>query len=275
MAQRKTSPSATVTLVIPPLSAEDVPKVDDNDYRTRLRNWNIAVAIVQTVSFIALLVLSLVYSDKAREVSIWIDTGRGTIIQQLASYRLYVTLLPFPIITAAFHVLALLMKDKYYDDVLVRGQNLLRWIEYMITNGLMTFSLCTLVGAGGVVLLVVNLIGNIIMQSFGYLHESRVHGRGKRTLAYIGFGFLPWLQNWVTIFTYYGLNIGSLRISEHLAVVGSFLLSLTFVYPLLAIYWQPHTTKNFFTLERTYIILSLTAKLYLDWILVSGTIANF
>jgi len=259
------------------IAEEDMPKVAERNFRSKLRKWNIAAVVIQSISFIALLILSVVFRDKARLVNLWVETDRGSSIQTLAAYPLYSTLLPFPIITALFHVLALCKVDNYYANVLLRGTNRLRWIEYSITNGLMTFSLCTLAGAGGVVLLVGNILANFLMQYFGYLHEKLTHDTepSKRTLSYIGFGFLPWLQNWVTILTYYGLNVVDTKVSEHLAILGSFLLSLLFVYPLLAIYGREHNMRNFFVLERTYIILSLTAKLYLDWIIVIGTVANF
>jgi len=244
----------------------------ENPYRKRLKLWNTVVAIVQFISFAALLTISLVRLSDAKHVGLWLDVDRGMAIRDLGTYPLFATLLPFPFITAIFHLLARANVDDYYNQVLNNGTNRLRWIEYSITNGLMTFSLCVLAGARGVVLLVVNLLANCLMQAFGYFHENLVHSQppGSRTPKYILFGFLPWLQTWITVITYYAVNFSTATLSDGFAIIGSLLLSLAFVFPLVWYYGKPNFSENNYRLEMMYIFLSLTAKLYLDWTVVIG-----
>jgi hypothetical protein len=245
-------------------------------YKSALRNWNIAPIIVQLISFIALLAISLSDLSGARRVGLWIDVERGASIRSLGTYPIFATLVPFPAITAIFHLLALLNVDNYYKEVETRGVNRLRWIEYAITNGLMTFSLCTLAGAGGVVLLVASVLANLIMQYFGYLHEYYNHPAGSepKTLWYLIAGFVPWIQIWVTVLTYYGLNFDTATTSDGVAIIGSLVLSLTFVIPLVWRYRKQPTAKNNYRMEVFYIILSLTAKLFLDWTVIIGTLVG-
>jgi len=143
----------------------------------------------------------------------------------------------------------------------------------MITNGLMTFSLCVIAGAGDVVLITVNIIANIIMQYFGYLHEKYNHPPSTvtRTPKFLIFGFLPWLQIWITILVAYGIN-GNVVTSDAYSIVGSMLLSLTFVVPLIWRYTVETSSKNNYTMELIYIILSFTAKAWLDWTFVLGNL---
>lgn len=249
---------------------------DSVPYKRSLKFWNAVVAIVQFFSFAALLTISLVRLSDARHVGLWLDVDRGSAIRDLGSYPLFATLVPFPFITAIFHLLARQDVDSYYSNVLYHGVNRLRWIEYSITNGLMTFSLCVLAGAGGVVLLVVNVLANCIMQAFGYFHEDLVHSQpaGARTFKYILFGFLPWLQTWITVLVYYAVNFSSATLSDGFAIIGSFLLSLTFVLPLVWYYRRQNNAENNYRLEMMYIFLSLTAKLYLDWTVLIGTLVG-
>lgn len=238
-----------------------------------LRTWNIVVAVVQLISFTAALIISLVDLDDARRVGLWIDDEFG--IKSLGTYPIFATLVPFPFITAIFHLMAVFGVDNYYSSTIFYGLNRLRWIEYGITNGLMTFSLCVLAGAGGVVLLVVNVLANIFMQWCGYLHEKYNHSPRVRrgTLWYIAFGFLPWLQTWVTVLVYFARRPDP-PLSDYFAIIGSLIWSLAFVVPLLWRYSRRGSVRDNYNMELMYIFLSLSAKLWLDWTVIIGTLVD-
>lgn len=247
------------------------------NYAHQLKIWNWIAVAVNGISFVALTIITLASLCKARHVNLWLDVANGTVIRSLGSYPLFATLLPFPFITAVFHAIALFTFRSYSTEVLQFGQNRLRWIEYSITNGLMTFSLLALAGGGNVVVLVVNVLANIVMQYFGYLHEDLNHTKPdkatpRRTLRYLLVGFVPWLQIWLSVLTYFGVNFGSATTSDKVAILGSLFISLLFVLPLLL--FKGRTLSENFQAERLYIILSFTAKLFLDWTIVGGTLAE-
>jgi len=240
----------------------------------KLAQRNLLVAAVHLTSFVSLLILSLTYSDVARRVSLWFDTDRGSSIEKLAEFSIAVSILPFPAITAIFHLIAAERSLIPWNEaaVLRRGVNAWRWLEYSITNGLITFSLCVLAGAGGLPLVIVAVLSNVLMQYFGYLHEAL--GR-HCSIEYLAMGFLPWVQIWlVTILPYYTANASSAPTYESFAILGSFVLSLAFVVPLIWRLQKPNTPKNNFALENMYIVLSLVAKLYLDWTVTIGYIVE-
>lgn len=239
------------------------------NYYRRLYWWNIAVAIVHGSSFIALLVISLVELSEARFVNLWSDVNET--ITSLGSYQLFATLLPFPAITSFVHILAAVGVDNYYAKVINLGINRLRWIEYAITNGLMSWSLTVVAGQGNnVVLAIVTVLSNFIMQWYGYEHERR-----RFSLEPLLFGVLPWVINWMIVFTYYGARISTTSVTDGLAIFGSFIWSISFTLPLFWRLTKKSVTKEVnYRVEVAYILLSLTAKLWLDWVLTIGNLVQ-
>lgn len=241
--------------------------------RSTLRRWNYVVAAVHTSSFIALSVISFLrLSDNSltRYVPLW-ATGvlSGVSIGQ---YALFATLIPFPAITAVFHVMAACNVGGYYRDVLRNGSNTLRWIEYAITNGLMSWSVVFVAGNGANVWIpIACVVSNFIMQYMGYRYEQSNRDPTLRNLWMIAVGFLPWIFNWTWVFVYYGNRASSATLSDGFAVIGTFIWSLAFVLPLVYRKYTNSLRGNYNT-ELAYILLSLSAKLWLDWTVTIGTL---
>ena len=247
------------------------------DLKTRLYWWNIAVTAVHWTSFTAILIISLTRLDTVTRVKMWFDDNLGTTIPtSLGSYELFATLVPFPFITGVFHLLAAYNVDNYYENVLRVGVNRMRWIEYAITNSLMTWSLCFLAGAGSIMIPIICVLLNVTMQSYGWFHEMRNHRvkQQYRSLTPLLIGFVPWAGIWAVVFTYYGANMSTMTLSDGFAIIGTFVWSLTFVLPLLWRYYKGNTTSANYNMEVAYIVLSLTAKLWLDWTVVVGNLVG-
>lgn len=242
----------------------------------RLRTWNYLVAAVHFSSFVALTIISYLNLATAKRVRLWTDYD-GATLSVIADYPLFATLLPFPAITALFHLLAAWNVDSYYREVLVRGVNRLRWIEYAITNSLITVSLFGIVGAGDVYLFVAGILSNIAMQYFGYAHEEANHPLNRRpTLLPLLTGFLPFFAIWIPTLAYHIADISAAPAFEVVAVFGSLVFALLFVIPLL-IRYRTRASKEVelqanYNEELFYIILSLTAKLFLDWTVTIDTL---
>ena len=142
----------------------------------------------------------------------------------------------------------------------------------MITNGLMTVSVFALAGAGNIFLPLTGLLLNILMNLFGYLHELS-NSKRQRSLALVWWGFVPWIPLWAIPLTYYFAQSGALPVYFGVGIVGTFLFSIAFVVPLFYRYMtkSPEIVANYNT-ERAYLILSLTAKLFLDWTVTIGNL---
>lgn len=249
------------------------------DYKQELQWWNILVTIVHSSSFIALSLISfirLATTDETRYVNIWltsvVDPGPSGYI---GSFPIFATLIPFPFITAIFHILAALGVDKYYPNVLKRGINRLRWIEYSITNGLMSWSLVFIAGNGGNLFIAISaVISNFFMQYCGYIHEKSP----DRNIWLLLLGFIPWTLNWtfVLLLYFYRLFGTGVVLSDSFGILGSFVWSLLFVAPLL---YRKYTRNKSvlranYNTELAYILLSLSAKIWLDWSITIGNLVG-
>lgn len=243
-----------------------------DNYAVSLKRWNLFVVFVHTSSFIALTIIAIVNSATNRRVDMYVTLG--STVYNFGSYPIAATLIPFPAITAIFHLLAASNVQNYYKDVLIRGKNSLRWLEYSITNGLMSWSLTFIAGNGAHVLLAVTcVLSNFVMQYFGYLHEK------SRKMLAIWLGFIPWGYNWAVVLIYFGarLRLESVSVSDSLAIFGSLVWSLCFVAPLVYRYFSVTKSREEqvrvnYMVELAYIMLSLSAKLWLDWTITIGNL---
>jgi hypothetical protein len=244
------------------------------EFRRDVRREELLVAAVHATSFVALLIITLSTLSRALVLPLWFDGG-GVAIRSLGTFPISATLLPFPAITALFHLAQAFDVADYYQYTLVRGVTPHRWLEYSITNGLMMWSIYTLAGAGNILLPITGLFLNVLMQFFGYAHERANSGRGQHSLGYLLWGFVPWLALWLIPLTYYFDRAGELPVYYGVAIVGTFLLSLVFVAPLV---WRYNTNDAPLLANKRvaqyYARISLTAKLLLDWTVVIGNLVE-
>lgn len=247
-------------------------KPSTQEYKKSLRRWNLAVGAVHTTSFVVLLIITLSTLSRTLRLPLWTDFGAS--IAPLGLFPLAATLLPFPAITAIFHFAQAFGVCDYYQYALVRGVTPHRWLEYSITNGLMTFSVFVLAGAGNILLPLTGLVLNVVMQLFGYFHE-RANSTHQHSLGFLFYGFLPWLPLWFIPLAYYIAAATSLPIFYGVAIIGTFLGSIAFTFPLFWRYWtSDEPIEANYKAERAFLLLSLTLKLFLDWTVVIGNLVE-
>ena len=235
-------------------------------YVAKLVRWNIAAIVIFLISGVVGIILTIVEGGGTRDVPLTTDIGGS--VMNLGSYKLYVTELPYVFIAALFHFLALRNVDNYYKRALCRGEQRLRWWEYMITNGLMTLTLAQLGGITNVLLLVVLFLANVSMNYGGYVTEQLNASKHEWTdMLPFWMGFFPYIGIWVaTLASHFSPSVAHSSY-DTLAVVGSFVLSLLFVAPL--IYRNNIDVSRVseiranYNVERAYIVLSIVAKLFL------------
>lgn len=220
----------------------------------------------------------------------------------------YVLLILIPAVTAAFHLSqASPLSFKDYQN----GLNRIRWLEYCITASLMTFLIANLSGLVNFwLLLVVAIIGNIALQSTGYMFER---ANRPKLVRYFGekvekgheehkTGFL-WLREdfvenekevfwgwfiagcfifvaqWAVITTAFVVAVSKAGSDNVPWFVWSIFFSMFFFFLSFALVMLFRAlavkvcTIDFYevsTYETAYIVLSLTSKLSLDWIVFIG-----
>lgn len=271
----------------------------------KLRRWNIAAAIVHALSFVAALVVALIFLSTSvqREVTTDfvkynqnatgpVEAGPFTVyLQSLGYYQLVWFILPFPLITAAFHALIAwspIVRQYYNKWTLMEGRNPLRWIEYSITASLMVWTIAQLSGITNIFLLVTLVLGNVGLQLQGYLMEiSNKRWTPKNTnrptnyVALIS-GYILFVAQWIPIIAYFFAAITSPRPVDKVVpwfvytiIIGLFFQFLAFglVMTFHYIRWI-RFLNSFYGNEISYILLSLTSKLFLTWNLLIGIALN-
>jgi hypothetical protein len=243
-----------------------------------LATWNLVAIGIFLVAGLAAVILTVLEGADARDAQLTTDIGGSVML--LATYKLYVTELPYVFIAALVHFLAYRGTDCYYKRALCRGEQRLRWWEYSITNGLMTLSLAQLAGITNVLLLVALLLANVSMNYAGYVTEQLNAGKHlwtKATLPIV-MGFAPYVAIWVaTLVSHFSPSVAHAAY-DTVAVLGSFALSLAFVAPLvyranIDVRRTSEVRANF-NVERAYIVLSLVAKLFLLFTVSIGDLVD-
>jgi len=87
----------------------------------------------------------------------------------------------------------------------------------------------------------------------------------------VWWGFVPWLPLWYVPIAYFLASPVTLPVFYPVAIFGTFVFSFAFVAPLVYRYYttSPEIVANY-NVERAYLVLSLTAKLFLDWTVTIG-----
>lgn len=272
-----------------------------------LQKLNLAAGIVHLLSGVALVIVAIIFRDDAVRTELTTDfkvfsesfTGPATAGQlelqskSLGFYPVVWVDIPFPFITAAFHlVLALSQtyRNRYNAYVFAEGRNPYRWREYAITASLMTWVICQLSGITNIFLLImIAVVANIALQFTGEWMERTNHdlfGLRKRAkhIDWVptAVGWIIFLGQWSTILTYFFTAISSPRpegveqvpVFVYLIVIGLFFQFAVFGFTLfIRFYYQCNSSLNkAYNSEIMFILLSFTSKLFLTWTLQIGTI---
>jgi Heliorhodopsin len=277
-----------------------------------LYRLNVAAFILHLATFIAALVVSIIFASQSFQTEVTSDF-RGyavapvgppaagpfaSMLRSLGFYQLIWINLPFPLITALFHALiAFDLRNQYNQWVFAEGRNPLRWIEYSITASLMTWTILQLSGVTNIFLLViVGIVGNVVLQLQGYLMEvlnQRPPIKNNTTAVTTNWipmlsGWLLFLGQWSVIFAYFFSALASPRppTAEQVPwfvysiVIGLFIqfalfgLVQWFHYADFAKKWFNGFFSSGYGYEVCYIVLSLTSKVFLTVNLLVGIATN-
>lgn len=252
---------------------------------------NVIAGVVHLISFAAALTLSIVFRDRIYRATVTSSFLKDEpSLRKLFTYTLSWSILPFPIITSLFHltIASPLLFDHYRSIVLNDGKydrsgwNWIRWVEYSITASFMTWTISQLSGVQDLALLTVLVLLNVIMQLFGGLGHELINRNwrlgGKQEVVWwpFGLGFLPFIGIWAIIFAAFVVQATANSPPAFVWVIifGMFFLFLSFVVPILLHYtqWQAVFGVENIEYEIMFIVLSLLAKVALDWALVLGSI---
>lgn len=256
---------------------------DKNEKQLTLWYLNVAASVIHCCSFIAALIMSIVYAPQSFQAELTTDFRYHngftfqTQLQSLGSYSLIWVDLPFPAVTAIFHAVIAFSPSvwTYYVERILTvktrtSPSILRWLEYSITASLMTWVILQLAGVTNILtLIVVGVLANIALQWQGYLQE---HLKRKSWVPTI-IGWIIFTGQWIIILTYFFNTISSSGAPwfVYTIVIGLFVMFLIFgLIQLTHMMKWPAFMASSYAQEIAYLIMSLTSKLFLTWNLLIG-----
>ncbi len=179
----------------------------------------------------------------------------------------------FLMISAAFHLLISLPGVfPRYATSLRHGRAPFRWGEYTISSSVMLVPIAMLTGITDIATLIALVGVNMCMIWFGHLQERTPPASGgwQPFLFGCAAGAVPWIAIGVYLFGAGGGVPGFVY-----AIYASlFAFFNIFALVMVAHYREMGRWRRYVTGERTYIVLSFTAKSALAWQVFSGTLAG-
>ena len=183
----------------------------------------------------------------------------------------------FLLISAVAHFYLSTVGYNGYVKNLEKGMNPVRFYEYALSSSLMIVLIGMLSGLWdlGAIILIFGL--NAMMNLFGIMMELHNQKTQKTDWTAFIYGCIAGIIPWIVIFIYF---IGSVNSGDAKppAFVYAILPTLFVFFNIFAInmvlqYKKVGPWKDYLFGERMYIILSLTSKSVLAWIIFAGTLA--
>lgn len=164
---------------------------------------------------------------------------------------------------------------KYKAD-LKRGKNSARWVEYSISSSVMLVVIASITGIVDVAALIAIVGANAAMILFGEMQERYEKPGGSLLPFWLGtiIGLVPWVA---IAFYLFGIGAGTYDLSQVPSFVWIIFFSLfAFFFSFGLNQWLQFKRvgrwANYLTGETTYVVLSLTAKSLLSWLLFANVL---
>lgn len=242
---------------------------------TRLRRWNLGLAVLHAAQAVTVLLLA---GSFAITVTSSFPAGPpGTAVpapDPLVDVRVGAAVAVFLGLAAVDHlVTATVLRGRYEDD-LRRGINRFRWVEYSFSATIMVLLICAYTGITGLSALIGIAGANVAMILFGWLQElANPPGRSGTTMLPFWSGCVAGAAPWVAITA----NIvGADQIPGF--VYGIFFSLFVFFMSFAVNQWLQYRQigpwRSYAFGEVGYLVLSLVAKSALAWQIFAGSLAT-
>ena len=259
-----------------------------------LLKFNLIAAILHLSQGILMLVLS---NDTTADLLISLPNPNIANRSFTAELEPFVTLRLGPIVasflllSALAHTLLILpgIKDWYLNN-LARKRNYARWIEYALSSSIMICLIAILSGVTDVNILLLVFVSNALMNLFGLSIEKvnslrqSINPEAKTDWTEYIFAVIAGLAPWIVVGAYFFTAIGrvegqivdgvTLQVPEFVKWIFYTLIITfnTFAINMFLQYKKVGPWKDYLFGEKTYIVLSLTAKTILAWQVFGGTL---
>ena len=257
-------------------SAAAPPSVDSPEARgyPRLRAFNIAAFVILAFEGIYMLVASNslalpVTASFLRDDPVRVT--RATLPETLFSLRIGPTVALFLLLAAVDHALvAAPGLHRWYERCLDRRANYARWIEYSVSASIMIVLIGMFVGIRDVAAVAALFAANTAMILFGLLME-RQQRPGTADWSAFWFGSLIGAVPWVLIVVYL-VQPSTVPGFVYAITVVQFVLFFSFAVNMALQYAEVGRWRDYVRGEVAYIVLSLTAKSLLAWLVFANVL---
>lgn len=196
---------------------------------------------------------------------------RATLPESLFSLQIGPAVAVFLLLAALDHALVAAPRvHRWYERCLDRRVNYARWIEYSVSASIMIVLIGMFVGIRDLAAVVAVFAANTAMILFGLLME-RQQSPGRPDWSAFWFGSLIGLVPWVLIAIYVA-QPPTVPGFVYVITVVQFILFFSFAVNMALQYAQIGWWRDYVHGEVTYIVLSLSAKSLLAWLIFANVL---
>jgi hypothetical protein len=183
----------------------------------------------------------------------------------------------FLLISAVAHFYLATIGYRSYVQNLKKGMNPVRFYEYALSSSLMIVLIGMLIGLWDLGALILIFMLNATMNLFGIMMELHNQHTEKTNWTAFIYGCVAGFIPWVVIMLYFvgAVSSGEAKPPDFVyAIVPTlFVFFNIFAINMVLQYKKVGPWKDYLYGERVYIILSLSAKTVLCWLIFTGTLA--
>lgn len=242
----------------------------------KLKDFNLVMGFLHL--FQGGLMLLLAPPGKGEIWTTFLGMGDGGIVyvkDVIASVPLGPLVASFLFVSAIAHFSLSTFAFKWYVGNLKKGANYARWLEYSISSSIMIVLIALLVGVNELSSLMLIFSLNATMNLFGWMMELHNQTTKKTDWTAYIFGCIAGLVPWVVLGIYFfGAIMQSADAVPTFVYAIYFMLAAffnVFAINMVLQYRKKGKWADYLYGEKVYIILSLTAKSVLAWLVFGGT----
>ena len=245
-----------------------------------LRRFNLAMGFLHLLQGILMIVLSNDTTYPIYTSFLTFDTAALKLVpdpQVVYDLRFGPAIAAFLLISAVAHFSLATFGYKWYVAHLKKGMNPARFYEYALSSSLMIVLIGMLVGIYDLGTMIALFGVNAMMNLFGNMMELHNQTTKKTDWTSFIYGCIAGIVPWIVIVLYF---LGSLSSSDakppafvYAIVPTLFVFFNIFAVNMVLQYKKVRRWKDYLFGERVYIVLSLTAKTALAWMIFAGTLA--
>jgi hypothetical protein len=245
------------------------------DRLRRLRWWNLLVGIVLAAQAVIIAILANNFALPV--VATFMDGPPGTQpkLTKLGTFPLAWGVFAFMAISAvSLLIIASPGVFGWYKRNLLKNRNYGRWIEYVISSSLMIVLITMICGVTDIAAMIAIFAVNACMILFGLLME-KYENPGRPSWLPFWFGSFAGIVPWIAVVVYIvspGLGGEGPPGFVYGIIASYFVFFNSFAVNMVLQYKQVGRWRDYLFGEKAYILLSLTSKSLLTWLVFANTL---